>query len=123
MLEAAGKSFLIVNRRGPYGSSHAREALDIALMASVFNQKVSLLFMDDGVYQLLANQDTTGIEQKNLAQTLPMLEMYEVKDVYVEQSSLQARNLCMTDLIISAQALDSDGAGKLMASHDVVLGF
>jgi len=117
------KSFLFINRRAPYGSSHAREALDATLMAAAFNQRVSLLFMDDGVYQLLANQNSTGIAQKNLSQSLPMLEMYEVKDIYVERESLKARNLSVSDLVLPVQAIDSFETGKLIESQSVVLGF
>ena len=47
------KSFLIINRKAPYGSSAARDALDVALTVSVFEQPLKLLFMDDAVLQLL----------------------------------------------------------------------
>ena len=117
------KSFLIVNRKAPFGSAFAKEALDVGLIAAAFGQQLSLLFMDDGVYQLLRNQDPSDINQKNSSQTLPMLEMYDVKDIYVEAESLQARNLHSDDLLISVQVIDSLATAKLIDEQDILLNF
>jgi len=38
------KRILIICRKAPYGNSLSREALDIALAASVFDQSLALLF-------------------------------------------------------------------------------
>jgi tRNA 2-thiouridine synthesizing protein C len=117
------KSFLIVNRKAPYASAFAKEALDVALIAAAFGQQLSILFMDDGVYQLLKQQDPSGINQKNSSQTLPMLDMYDIKDIYVEAASLQARNLHTEDLLIPVQVIDSQAAAGLMDRHNILLNF
>lgn len=120
---AETKSFLIVNRKAPFGSAFAKEALDVGLIAAAFGQQLSLLFMDDGVYQLLKQQNPSDIKQKNSSQTLPMLEMYDVKDIFVEAESLQARNLQENDLLIPVQVIDSLSAAKLMDQQDILLNF
>ncbi len=117
------KSFLIINRHSPYQSSITKEALDVALMAAVFNQKTSVLFMDDGVYQLLNNQDPKDIQQKNNAATFPMLEMYDVDAVYVESTSLETRGLKEQDLLMPVQILTGEGVRKLIEQQHVVLNF
>lgn len=117
------KSFLVVNRKAPYSTSYSKETLDVALMAAVFNQKTSLLYMDDGVYQLLKQQDPGDIKHKNSSQSLPMLEMYEVKDIYVEHRSLEARGLTTQDLVIPVKVVDSKAIAELIQQQDVVLGF
>lgn len=117
------KSFLIVNRKAPYGSAFAKEALDVGLIAAAFGQQLSLLFMDDGVYQLLKHQNPDEIKQKNSSQTLPMLDMYDVKDIYVEAQSLQDRNLQEHDLLIPVQIIDSQAAADLLDQHDILLNF
>lgn len=119
----SNKSFLIVNRKAPYGSAFAKEALDVGLIAAAFGQKLSILFMDDGVYQLLKQQDPSGIHQKNSSQTLPMLEMYDVKDIYVEAESLQARNLAADDLLIPVEIIDSNAISNLLEQQDILLNF
>ena len=119
----SSKSFLIVNRKAPYGSAFAKEALDVGLIAAAFGQQLAMLFMDDGVYQLLKQQDPSGINQKNSSQTLPMLDMYDVKDIFVEAASLQARNLQVDDLLIPVQVINSQAAAKLMDQQDILLNF
>ena len=54
------KKFAYVNRRAPYGSIYALEALEVVLVGAAFDQDVSVVFMDDGVYQLKKDQD--GLE-------------------------------------------------------------
>ncbi len=121
-MSTPNKSFLLVSRSGPYGSAQAREALDIALAGAAFNQTIDILFMDDGVLQLLPDQDPTGINQKNLAKTLPMLKLYDVANIYAEQHSLAVRGLLGETLVLDCKVIDSGAAGRLIAAADMVLG-
>ncbi len=121
-MSAATTSFLLISRCGPYGSIRAREALDIALAGAAFNQSIDILFMDDGVLQLLPDQDPSGIMQKNLARTLPMLKHYEVANIYAEEHSLAVRGIEREALVLDCQVIDSSAAGRLIGAADVVLG-
>ena len=51
------KRLLFLLRQAPYAGSNALEALEAALVAGVFDQNVSVLFKDDGVWQLAKDQD------------------------------------------------------------------
>ena len=44
------KKFMYINRKAPYGTIYALESLEVVLIAAAFEQDVSLVFMDDGVY-------------------------------------------------------------------------
>ena len=44
------KSVLILNQHAPYGTSNARDALDVALTCSIFEMPVSLAFLGDGLF-------------------------------------------------------------------------
>ena len=70
MQEGNKKKFLYVNRKAPYGTIYALESLEVVLIGAAFEQDVSLAFLDDGVYQLMDGQDTTGIGIKNFSQDL-----------------------------------------------------
>ena len=59
------KRFMYVNRRAPYGTIYALECLEVVLIAAAFDQDVSVVFVDDGVYQLKKSQDTNAIGMKN----------------------------------------------------------
>ncbi|HMN76088.1 MAG TPA: sulfurtransferase complex subunit TusC [Burkholderiaceae bacterium] len=117
------KKFMFVNRRAPYGTIFALESLEVVLIAATFDQDVSLVFLDDGVYELVKGQDTQGIGIKNHSKTYRALEGYDVEKLYVERESMDARGLSEDDLIVPVEVLGSAEVAALMAEQDVVLSF
>ncbi len=131
------KKFLYVNRRAPYGTIYALESLEVVLIGAAFDQDVSIAFFDDGVYQILKNQDTSGIGMKNFSPTYRALGDYEVTKLYVEKESLDERGLSPDDLMeITYEDEDDDWEEKpsirvveraklseIMAEQDVILSF
>jgi len=117
------KRFMYVNRRAPYGTIYALECLEVVLVAAAFDQDVSVVFLDDGVWQLKKNQDTTGIGMKNFSKTYGALDDYDVEKIYVEKESLAARGLTADDLVIPVEVLAADDLREVMAQQDVVIGF
>jgi len=92
------KKFMYVNRKAPYGTIYAWEALEVVLIGAAFEQDVSLAFMDDGVYQLTKGQNTSGIGMKNFSPTYSALGDYEITKIFVEKESLEERGLTLDDL-------------------------
>jgi len=123
MSEGAVKKFMFVNRKAPYGTIYALEALEVVLITAAFDQDVSLVFMDDGVYQLKKGQQTKGIEIKNFSPTYRALEGYDIEKLYVEKESLEARGLTEADLLVDVTVLGRAEMGALMNEQDVVLSF
>lgn len=131
------KKFLYVNRKPPYGTIYALESLEVVLIGAAFEQDVSLAFVDDGVYELTKGQDTTGIGMKNFSPTYSALGDYDVKKIYVEKESLDARGLTVEDLqALTWEDEDDDWAEKdsirvvstkeladIMDEQDVILSF
>ena len=117
------KKFMYVNRRAPYGSVYALESLEVVLVGAAFDQDVSVVFADDGVYQLKKGQDTSEVEMKNFSPTYRALAMYDVEKLYVEKESLQARGLTEEDLIVPVEVMSNAEIGELMEQQDVVLSF
>jgi tRNA 2-thiouridine synthesizing protein C len=115
------KRFMYVNRRAPYGTIFALECLEVVLISAAFEQDVSLVFMDDGVYQLKKNQDTTGIGMKNFSNTYRALDDYEIEKIYVEKESLEARGLTGDDLIIPVEIMATEDLRELMSQQEVVI--
>ena len=115
------KRFMYLNRRAPYGTIYALECLEVVLIAAAFDQDISVVFMDDGVYQLKKNQDTTGIGMKNFSKTFGALEDYDVEKIYVEKESLDARGLTADDLVIPVEVLAAVDLSEIMARQDVVI--
>ena len=123
MSEGSIKKFMFVNRKAPYGSIYALEALEVVLISAAFDQDVSLAFLDDGVYQLKKGQQTKGIETKNFSPTYRALDGYDIEKLYVEREALEARNLTEDDLLVDVTVLSRRELGALMDEMDVVLSF
>jgi len=131
------KKFMYLNRKAPYGTIYAWESLEVVLIGAAFDQEVNLMFLDDGVYQLTKGQDTKGIGMKNFSPTYRTLGDYEVKNIYVDRDSLQARGLTQDDLVQIAwedfeteeevenivEVVDSARVRELMEEADVVFSF
>ena len=96
---SASKKFLYVNRKAPHGSIYALESLEVVLVGAAFEQDVSLAFLDDGVYQLMLNQNTSGIGVKNFSPTYKALGDYDINQIYVEKESLELRGLSKENLL------------------------
>ena len=92
------KKFMYMNRKAPYGTNYAIESLEVVLIAAAFDQDVSLVFADDGVYQLMKGQDTEDIGMKNFSPTYSALGDYDIKKIYIEKESLEERGLTLEDL-------------------------
>ena len=114
------KRFMYVNRRPPHGTIYALECLEVVLITAAFEQFESLVFIDDGVYQLKKDQDTTGIGTKNFSKTYRALDDYDVERIYVEKESLDARGLTADDLIIQPEIVTTNELREIMAQQDVV---
>ena len=121
--EGPVKKFMFVNRKAPYGTIYALESLEVVLISAAFDQDVSLVFMDDGVYQLKKGQDTKGIGMKNFSPTYRALEGYDVEKLYVEKESLESRGMSEGDLIVPVEVLNKDEIASMMDEQDVILSF
>jgi len=131
------KKFLYLNRKAPYGTIYAWESLEVVLIGAAFDQEVRLMFVDDGVYQLVKGQDTSEVGMKNFSPTYRTLGDYEVKSVYVDQASLEARGLTKDDLVEIAwedweteeeienivEVVDATRVSELMDESDVIFSF
>lgn len=95
---SVSKSFVFINRKAPYGTIYALEALEVVLIAGAFEQQVKLVFMDDGVYQLTRDQNPAGIGMKNFSKTFGALDDYDVEQIFVDTESLNLRGLDANDL-------------------------
>jgi tRNA 2-thiouridine synthesizing protein C len=122
-MSGPGKKILLLCRHAPYGNPLSRAALDVALAAAAFDQDLSLLFIDDGVWQLQPGQDAAAINARNLRATLDSLPLYDLEEWHVCGRSLSDRQLAAADLPGKLTVLDDAEIGRFIESHDQVLSF
>ncbi len=115
------KKFMFLNRKAPYGTIYALEGLEVVLISAAFEQDVCMAFVDDGVYQLMKNVDTSGIEMKNFSKTYRALEGYDIEKLYVERESMEARGLTEDDFIVDVTVMSSAELAALMNEQHVVI--
>lgn len=115
--------YLLILQQSPYQSSLAREALDFALASAAFEQKVSLLFLADGVFQLLKSQAAVA-GKKSIEKTLAGLELFDIEEVYACEDSLSHRaidaSMLHSKLCHKLKTVDTTGIQALIESADKV---
>ncbi|MCB1687315.1 MAG: sulfurtransferase complex subunit TusC [Halioglobus sp.] len=122
MADADKKPLLIVMRQSPYGTSLAKAAVDVALATAAFDQLVDLLFVGDGVLQLLAGQDSQSLGKKNIGRQLASLPLYDINQVYFDAEAVSRYNLDMSSSPVTAKLLNPQEMQQLMVAYDHLLG-
>ena len=123
MSKADRKKLLVVIRHTPYGSSLGRASLDVALAMAAFDQAVDVLFMGDGVLQLLTGQDSQAIGVKNIEKLLGSLPLYDIESVYVDTAGADRYGLDPASTPVPVTLVDGPAINSLMADADHLLGF
>ena len=123
------KQLLYLYRRAPHGTIYAWEALQSVLVSAAFDQHVSLIFVDDGVYQLLPGSDTQATGMKNFMPIYRVLGDYEIQHLYVDQLALSVRGLTPADLCVVehpdtgdnlVEMCDTQRISTLLSASDIV---
>lgn len=117
------KSVLYLHSKAPYSSMATREGIDAAMATAAFGVETALLFLDDGVFQILKDQQPDQAEMKRTAPMFEALEMYGVEQIYVCRDTLQARGLTPESLMIPVQVLDKNAIQQLFTRFDHILTF
>ncbi len=115
------KKILFIQRQPP--GLAAREALESALTAGVFEQQVAVLFRDHGVLQLSvpAGEAEEESSELTLAEAVAALPDYGIDSVFACTRSLRAHGLADAALILPARPLDLHAQAALIAGQDMVL--
>ena len=117
------RKILFLHRKAPHGTIYALEGLEAVLIFCSYEQKISLLFMDDAVLSLKKGQDTSELGTKNFASSYRVLYDYGVDKIYVAKNSMEQRGLTRKDLIIDVEIIAEKDIAGLMNDQDVILPF
>ncbi len=115
------KKIMHIMRNAPHGTIYTYEGLEMILIMAAYEQDISVVFIDDGVYALKKGQDTEGIEIKGFSKTFGALDGYDVENLYVDKISMEERGLSEDDLIVDVEILNSNEIGEIMTNQDVII--
>ncbi|WP_160153590.1 sulfurtransferase complex subunit TusC [Microbulbifer sp. ALW1] len=117
------KSILAVCRHAPYGHTIAREGLEAILACAAMDQVPEVLFINDGVFQLL-EQSPDAIGEKNLRRNLQALPMFGVETLHICRRSLEDRGINLENIEIPGAEIELlENPGAFIARFDQVLSF
>jgi len=114
---------LLVFRQPPYTSSLSRSGLDTALAAGAFEQPVTVLFLSEGVLQLLPEQHSSKSGKRNHGKVLASLPLYDIETLWVDSDSLSDFGYVIDDLPDGAKLADRGKVEEMLACHDHVVAF
>ena len=111
----------LIARRAPYGSDGARQTLDIAFAAAVFEKSLNYIFIGDGVFQLVAGQSPKVVSSRPMGAALETLELYGISEVFVHRDSLLSRGLTESQLVCRAYLIEDCALKQLIAESTYVI--
>ena len=116
------QSLAIVWRHAPYGQCSGQESLDLALVCSALELSISLFFLDDGVLQLIADQDPKVLAMKATTALFASCDYYDLKEAfYVCSDALLARGIQPKHLLRSCQILPPQKLSEQLYSHQHII--
>ncbi|MDO6678896.1 sulfurtransferase complex subunit TusC [Shewanella sp. 10N.286.51.B2] len=115
------KQICVIFRQSPLGNSSSREGLDFALLSASFEQQVSVVFTDEAVLHLLANQQPELVGSKDYLSTFKALNIYDIETVLVCEQSAKQFGITEDKFNFEAQLADSNAIKQLLAQSDEVV--
>ena len=115
------KSILIRMSKSPSNGLTSGEQLETAMVAATFEQEVSILFVGDGIFNLLPAKETKEVKGYNIEKILLALPTFEVNDLFVCERSLENRQIGISTLPKNAKVITFEDQKRLIKTTDVVL--
>jgi tRNA 2-thiouridine synthesizing protein C len=116
------KSILGIINSSPTGSSNSHEALEMLMVYAAFGFEVSILLRGSAVLHLQQAQKPEVLKIKNHSALLKALDLYDVKNLYVDEKAMAAYQ-CQADENIHFELINNEMIINSIAQHSEVLNF
>ena len=108
---------LVICRHNAGAGPRAREAVDIALAFGAFDQAVTLLFADDGVWNLVPGQ--SGETTRSMERLLGALPDYGIQPLHADARALAERGIGQDRMVPGCTLLDAAGMAALVDANEI----
>ena len=88
---------LFLVHQSPYADHRAKESIDLILATALFHENTAVVFINDGVFQLVNHQQTDA-EHKNVGKAIQAFTLYDINNLWVDEASLIERGLSHDDI-------------------------
>jgi len=109
--------------RAAYGSNLSKGALEATLAASIFDQDLSVVFTEDGVYQLLVGEAAETLGLANYRVQLADLPDYGIDKIYIDSESASQRGISPQDVLSVADWISHTQISEIFNRSDHILSF
>lgn len=107
----------------PYHSSRTAEALDFILAASTMTEQLSVIFINNGIWQLLQRQQPDHIKLKAYTRGFAALPEFGIDNIYLDDSALVQSQLKLDDLFIQPTVLTTAAIQHHLTQQDYIFHF
>ncbi|MEE4246093.1 MAG: sulfurtransferase complex subunit TusC [Kangiellaceae bacterium] len=114
-------NILITFNHAPYQSSFSNDSLDLALAMAAFDYQVTLLFINQGVWNLSNTNHPKHSGLKDFTRLFKGLDLYDIEEVFVEKSALEQYHLDINDLLCDVDLLSPEQLGEFINRFDRVV--
>ena len=114
---------VVLLRKAPYGSVYTAESFRTIMGIAVFEMDICVVFVDDGVYALMKDQNPEKLDMKPLGDGFPMLKDFNVNRFVVHDESLSERGLSADDLVLDVELATSTQIAEIFSDYGKVLPF
>lgn len=115
------KNYLFIIRHAPHNGIATQELLDVILTTAAFDQRVSLLFIGDGVLQLKSAQTPKPSGLKDTFSIFQALEVYDVQSLYLEAEAVAEYGLNFDHLELPLTHYPRQQIPTLLLQFDIII--
>ncbi|MFC3095661.1 hypothetical protein DRW07_07915 [Alteromonas sediminis] len=114
-------SILFVVQSAPYIAAHSSdEAHDLIMASTAYGHSASVLFMREGVTQLVSTQ-TPPAGFKHCAKRIRGFEMFDVEPLFVSKHCLEQQDIELDSIIDGVNVLSSQQVEQLIREATLTL--
>lgn len=115
-------NYLLITSKSPYCSFETQHDIEMLLSFISLDKNINILFTNDSVFSLLANQKNTDqINRKNFNKMLSALPEFGITEIFVCEKSLKQRNLDISNLTNKINIKIIKNINHLISKHRKIL--
>lgn len=100
------KKTLVIIKSSPYKNTQAQEGLELIMAAAAFDMPINILFENQGILNLLKDQNSELVNRENFIDFIKAAELYEIEPIYIMKSDLKKFNLDISSFMIENNLIE-----------------
>ncbi|TNF69959.1 MAG: sulfurtransferase complex subunit TusC [Gammaproteobacteria bacterium] len=116
------KVLSVIIRSTPY-QNYLAEIQDLILAQSAFFDHLNILFIHQGVLQLINQQNPPKLTHKNFSNIYKTFRLYDIDSIYVDEQSLKQFNLQSNQLLLDSKIIANAEVKQILDQSNFILNY